>query len=150
MYRTVIPLGNVDAITVTQVKNGQDAINLYAQVIGVLRLTDDETLKKFTLWQTAESNGGLSTSNIVKIFQQLRGYAQEAKDDALDKKILSEASWFYCNIEEPGSCGKKSPTKIKKEVENRYAPTPFYLEPVVYIPVGIALILGISFYIIRR
>ena len=145
MYRTVIPMGNVDAITVSQVKNGQDAINLYAQVIGALRLTDDTTIKKFTLWQKTESDGGLSHANIVKMFQQMREYAQAAKDNALDKKILNEASWFYCNIEEPGICNRKASTEIDKDVEKRFDITPFYFKPIFYVPAAGFVVVGLYF-----
>ena len=150
MYKTVIPMGApVNFITVSKVKTGQDALNLYSQVMAALSLTDAATLKRFELWQAAQSKGGLTIDNIVKMFQQMREYAQKAKANELDQKILSEAYWFYCNVEKPGICDTTPAAEIDEEVEDRFDITPFYFKPIFYVPTAL-LGVGLLYMILRK
>lgn len=158
-----------DAITITQVKNGQDALNLMSQVIGILppappkdtswttsllnvfstsepeKTEAEKILDSFNLWQAALARGPLTNANIVKMFQQMRAWLQAAKMDAADKKVLNAAKWFYCNIEKPGICDQKTSTAISKEASQVFATTSaFYQQPWFYWTAGAVVVLGIG------
>ena len=132
-----------DAITITQVKNGQDALNLMSQVLAILPQNDVQ-MKSFSLWQAALTKGPLTNANIVKMFQQMREWLQAAKMDAADKKVLNAAYWYYCNVEKPGICNQKSSAEVEIAVATVFAPMKFYQQPWFYWTAGAVVVLGIG------
>ena len=147
MYKTVIPMGNLSMITVSQVKNGSDAVELYSQVLAALGQQSEGDYKRLELW--ARSTASLTMDNIVRMFQQMREVAQKNNAADIDAKVLAEAEWFYCNVEQPGICDVKTSAEINKDVEKRFDITPFYFKPIFYVPAGASVLLGL-FLLIRN
>lgn len=135
-------------ITVTKVRTGQDALNLMAQVVAALQIQyDSSKWKSMELWQGVEAKEGLSIDNIVKMFQQMRTWAQEAKNEAVDADVLEAARWFYHNVENPSKANaqtKQPNIDPKTGLPAEYNPLAFYEEPMfwVYTGVGTVVLLG--------
>ncbi len=86
-----------------------------------------------------------TTAKKVAIMQRLATLSKDKGAQQTNSAIRNGFAYeFYCNVEAPGVCARKSEPEIKKDLDDLLSP-PFYTKPIFYVPVAM-LGIGVLFY----